>query len=270
MEIVEKEGRIMNEELNLKLFENNEFGSIRILILDGEYWFVAKDVSVALGYSETNAMTRRLDSEDVMSDKLTGMNMKSILINESGLYSAIMGSNLPNAKKFKRWVTSEVLPSIRKTGNYISDKERLQLQLFSDDKMQVANAHKMLIEMEKAPLIAKIEEQVPKVAFANAIGNSETLIYISELGKILKQNGVDIGEKRLFEWLRDNGYLIKRQGQARNLPTQRSIELGIFKLIEKPYVKPSGERVISRTAMVTPKGQEYFLNKFLIPVVKGA
>ena len=133
-----------------------------------------------------------------------------------------------------------------------------------------ANAHKMLLEMEKAPLIAKIEEQAPKVAFANAIGNSETLIYISELGKILKQNGVDIGERRLFEWLRDNGYLIKRPGQARNLPTQRSIELGIFKLIEKPYVKPSGERVISRTAMVTPKGQEYFFKKFLIPVVKGA
>ena len=106
----------MNEELNLKLFENNDFGSIRILILDDEYWFVAKDVSVALGYSETNAMTRRLDSEDVMSDKLTGMNMKSILINESGLYSAIMGSNLPNAKKFKRWVTSEVLPRLERRG----------------------------------------------------------------------------------------------------------------------------------------------------------
>ncbi len=262
---------------SLRLFKNNDFGNIRVIQIDGIEWFIGKEVAEALGYSDSKSAIRdHVDLEDkqiIQRGQIATLDIPNrglTVINESGLYSLILSSKLATAKKFKRWVTSEVLPLIRSNGGYISDKERLQLQLFSDDKMTVVTAHKMLIEIEKAPLKAQLEEQAPKVAFANAICDSETLIYISELGKILRQNGVDIGEKRLFEWLRVNGYLIKRPGPTRNLPTQRSIELGIFKIIEKPYVKPSGERVISRTAMVTPKGQEYFLKKFLTPVVKGA
>lgn len=264
-------------DIKLKLFNNNDFGSIRIIDINGEPWFVGKDVAEALGYVDTKSAIRDHvsveDKEVIQRGQITTLEIPNrglMIINESGLYSLILGSKLSNAKKFKRWVTSEVLPSIHRTGNYISDKERLQLQLFSDDKLVVVHAHKELIEMEKAPLLAQLEEQAPDVAFARAIGDSETLIYISELAKILKQNGVDMGERRLFDWLRDHGYLIKRKGQTRNLPTQRSIDLGILKIVEKPYDKPNGEKLIGRTAMVTPKGQRYFLDKFLALAVKGA
>lgn len=261
------------QNTEIKLFENHEFGVVRVVEINGEPWFVGKDVAIILGYVDTyGALKSHVDDEDKQNCQNNGFesNRGLIVINESGLYSLIISSKLPTAKKFKRWVTSDVLPSIRKTGNYISDKERLQLQLFSDDKLIVANAHKELVELEKAPLIAKIEEQAPDVAFAKAIGDSEGLIYISDLAKILRQNGVDIGGNRLFDWLRDNGYLIKRKGQTRNLPTQRSIDLGVLRMVEKPGEDYYGNPVINRRAKVTPKGQRYFLDKFLVLEVKGA
>lgn len=261
------------QNVELKRFNNHDFGSIRVIEMDGEPWFVGKDVATILGYVDTyGALKNHVDNEDKQNCQHNSFesNRGLMMINESGLYSLILGSKLPNAKKFKRWVTCEVLPSIRKTGNYISDKERLQLQLFSDDKLVVANAYKGLIEIEKAPLIAKIEEQAPKVVFAEAIRECSTLISIAELATLLNQNGVDIGGNRLFEWLRTNGYLVKRNGSRRNLPTQRSIDLGVLRMVENPAKDYHGNPVINKTTMVTPKGQQYFLNKFLLEEKEGA
>lgn len=266
------------QNVELKRFNNHDFGSIRVLEMNGEPWFIGKDVAKALGYSNTSdALSKHVDREDKLQiakhDLLNQSDIGTkgaVIINESGLYSLILSSKLPNAKKFKRWVTSEVLPSIRKTGNYVSDKERLQLQLFSDDKLVVVHAHKELIKLEKAPLLAQLEEQAPDVVFARAIGNSSTLISVAELATLMNQNGIEIGRNRLFEWLRVHGYLVKQKGERRNLPTQKSTDLGVLKMVESPAKDYHGEDVINKVAKVTPKGQQYFLNKFLLEEKKGA
>lgn len=273
-------------QLEVKYFDNIELSAkVRVVLIDGVEWFSGRDLVQSLGYevNQTTSYTKYLhlyvDEDDLRllnnSDlELLGFidagRKGEYLVNESGMYSLVIQSKIPQAKKIKKWVTSEVLPSIRRTGNYISDKERLQLQLFSDDKLVVVNAHKELIEIEKAPLIAKIEEQAPDVAFAKAIGKSSTLISVAELSNLISQNGVEMGRNRLFEWLRANGYLVKQKGPRRNLPTQRAIDLGILKMIEDPARDYHGNPVINKMTMVTPKGQQYFLNKFLLEEKKGA
>lgn len=192
-------------EVQLFNFENHE---VRSLLVDDEPWFVGKDVAEILSYSNTRkALTDHVDDEDKM-DGVTirdsiGRNQKPVLINESGLYSLVLSSKLPSAKKFKRWVTSEVLPALRKTGQY-------QVKELSGSELMA----KALIEAQSV-LAAKdkqIEQMKPKVVFADAVATSHTSILVGELAKILKQNGIDMGQKRLFAWLREKGYLIKRQG----------------------------------------------------------
>ena len=249
----------MNE---IKIFENSEFGKVRMIIKNGEIWFVGKDIAEILGYSETNAMTKRLEEEDFISDKLAGMNMKSILINESGLYAAILGSHLEMAKKFKRWVTSEVLPSIRKHGGYISGQEKL-----SDDELmaralevaqrKIAEKNKLIEEQAN-----KIQQDTPKVLFADSVSASSTSILVGELAKLLNQNGIKTGQKRLFSWLRENGYLMKNTSSF-NLPTQKAMELGLFEIKESTVINPDNSVRINKTTKVTGKGQLYFVNKFL-------
>lgn len=254
---------------------------VEMVIIDGIAYFNPYHVGVCLGLGESAVRMALSKMTHKQVVKLTNSDVKDIdfrklhntgenFLTESGIYKLTFRSNKEQAEEFQNWLAEDVLPMIRQTGSYLSPKDQLKLQLFSDDKLVVVNAHKTLIEMEKAPLIAKIEEQAPDVAFAKAIGDSEGLIYISDLAKILRQNGVDIGGNRLFDWLRDNGYLIKRKGQTRNLPTQRSIELGVLKMIESPGIDCHGNPVINKTTMVTPKGQRYFLNKFLALEVKGA
>lgn len=207
---------------------------------------------------------KKLKNSDVDNSDIRRLNNAGEnFLTEAGLYKLIFKSNREQAEQFQDWVTDEVLPQIRQTGSYLSPMERLRLDLFSDDKTVVVQAHKRLLALETTPLLEQIEEQAPKVAFADAIAGSNTLIYISDLAKLLAQNGIDTGPNRLFDYLRDNGYLIKRYGETRNLPTQRSIELGILQLVETLGSKPNGEKVIRRKSMVTPKGQVYFLNKFL-------
>ena len=184
--------------------------------------------------------------------------------------SLIFKSNKEQAEEFQNWVTDDVLPMIRQTGVYISEKERLQLKLFSDDKGIVVDAYKKLIQLETKPLLEQLEEQAPDVAFAKAIGKSSTLISVAELSNLMSQNGVEMGRNRLFDWLRVNGYLVKQKGPRRNLPTQRAIDLGILKMVEDPAKDYHGNPVINKTTMVTPKGQQYFLNKFLLEEEKGA
>lgn len=242
-------------EVQLFNFENHE---VRSLLINSEPWFVGKDVAEVLGYAKPlNAIAQHVDKDDSLKQGLTdslGRQQKTIFVNESGLYALIFGSKLESAQKFKRWVTSEVLPALRKTGQY-------QVKELSGSELMA----KALIEAQSV-LAAKdkvIEEMKPKVVFADAVATSHTSILVGELAKILKQNGIDMGQKRLFAWLREKGYLIKRQGTDYNMPTQKAMELGLFEIKEGSYVNGSGVNITTKTPKITGKGQQYFINKFL-------
>lgn len=244
----------------IKIFENPEFGSIRTLQKDGEPWFVGKDVAAALGYSNPRkAIADHVDEEDkgVTNCYTLGGNQNMTIINESGLYSLILSSKLPTAKKFKHWVTSEVLPSIRKTGGYISGQETMS------DAGLMAKAL-LVAQRQINQRDARIAEMQPKALFADSVAASKTSILIGELAKILKQNGVEnMGQNRLFEWLRSNGYLIRRKGTDYNMPTQRAMELKLFEIKETVVSHADGHQTINKTPKVTGKGQQYFINAFL-------
>lgn len=251
---------------NIKIFENPDFGKIGTMEIDSKPYFIGKDIAEVLGYSNTQKAIRdHVDDEDKLTERivLSGQNREVIFINESGLYSLILSSKLPTAKKFKHWVTSEVLPSIRANGGYIAGQETL-----SDDELiakALIMAKNKIAERDKriAELNEDNERMRPKEIFADAITASKTSILVGELAKILKGNGIDMGQNRLFAWLRDKGYLVKRQGTDYNMPTQRSMELKLFEVKEGSYVDGSGVNKITKTTKVTGKGQEYFINKFL-------
>lgn len=249
----------MNE---LQIYENAEFGQIRTVCNNNEPWFVGFDIADALGYkNQSDAVINHVDKEDrrvFLKSEITTLasipNRGLICINESGLYSLILGSKLESAKRFKHWVTSEVLPSIRKSGGYIAGQETM-----SDAEL-----------MAKALLVAQrqieernrqIEAMQPKALFADAVATSKTSILIGDLAKLICQNGYQIGQKRLFEWMRQNGYLIKC-GESRNMPTQRFVEQGLFEVKESSVSNPDGSIRITKTTKVTGKGQIYFVNKF--------
>lgn len=244
----------------LKVFENPKFGKIRTVEVKGEPWFVGKDVALVLGYQNpSKALADHVDFEDKLNNEsLLSLGQRGgWVINESGLYSLIMSSKLPEAKAFKRWVTSEVLPAIRKNGGYIAGQETM-----TDVEI-----------MAKALLVAQrtidsknqvIEQMQPKALFADSVASSGNTILIGELAKIIRQNGVDMGEKRLFAWLRDNGYLIRRNGTDYNMPTQKSMELGLMRVKETVISHSDGHTTVSKTPKITGKGQQYFINKFLV------
>lgn len=242
----------------LQIFKNEEFGVIRTVTIDNEPWFVGKDVAESLGYSDTNkAVAMHVENEDKkLNDKTSSSfgQRGATLINESGLYALIFGSKLESAKRFKHWVTSEVLPTIRKTGGYQMQppqgKELLALA--------VLEAQKTIEEQT-----AQIERMRPKEVFADAVATSNTSILIGDLAKLLRQNGVKTGQKRLFTWMRENGYLIKRNGADWNMPTQKAMEMGLFEVKESAVNNPDGSVRINKTTKVTGKGQQYFINKFL-------
>lgn len=253
----------MNNEI--KVFSNEEFGSIRRVEINGEFWLVGKDVARILGYADENkAIAMHVDDEDKLNDK-TALSLGQRggwLINESGLYSLVLSSKLPTAKKFRRWVTSEVLPSIRKHGAYMTP-ETLEAAILNPDYLiKVATALKQETEKRKA-LEAKVQTDAPKVLFADSVAASTSTVLIGELAKIMRQNGINMGEKRLFQWMRDNGYLVKRKGTDHNMPTQLSMEQGLFRVKETVISHSDGHTSISKTPKVTGKGQTFFLNKFL-------
>lgn len=251
---------------DLQIFNSPEFGAIRTIEKDGEPWFVGKDVATILGYAKPlNALATHIDEDDSLKQGLTdnmGRMQETILINESGLYSLVLSSKLPTAKKFKRWVTNEVIPSIRKHGAYMTPETLEKVLLSPDTLMQLAQNLKD--EQEKRRVLeTKIEQDKPKVLFSDAVASAKTSILIGELAKLLKQNGVDIGQNRLFEWMRQNGYLIRRQGSDYNMPTQRSMEQGLFEIKETTVVHADGHTHINKTPKVTGKGQAYFVTLFL-------
>lgn len=238
----------------VKIFNSEEFGDVRTVTINGEPWFVGKDVADILGYQNgSRDINRHVHEEDRQNyqngtfDSPRGMT----IINESGLYALIFGSKLESAVRFKHWVTSEVLPAIRKTGSYQAPQGKELLAL------AVLEAQKTIDEQSKA-----IERMKPKVIFANAVETSHTSILIGDLAKLLRQNGVDTGQKRLFEQLRNEGYLMKT-GSSRNMPTQRYVADGLFQIKETVISNPDGSVRMTKTTKVTGKGQQYFLNKYL-------
>lgn len=251
---------------DLQIFSNEEFGSIRTVTIDNELWFVGKDVAAILGYAKPeNAVASHIDTEDKTSTLIQGngtnYKSKAIIINESGLYSLILSSKMPNAKRFKHWVTSEILPSIRKHGAYMTEQTLEQALTSPDFLIQLAT--KLKDEQEKNKALTEANNRMrPKEIFADAVMTSEHSILIGELAKLIAQNGYAIGQKRLFAWMREHGYLLK-QGGSYNLPAQRYVEAGLFEIKESSISNPDGSVRLTRTTKVTSKGQVYFINKFL-------
>lgn len=239
----------------LQIFDNTEFGQMRTLTIEGKPWFVGKDVAEALGYRDTSdALKKHVSDEDKLTRHFadSGQNREMYIINESGLYALIFSSKQERANKFKHWVTAEVLPSIRTTGAYSLPKGQELIALAVIEAQKVINAQN-----------EQIAEMKPKALFADAVSASNSSILVGDLAKLICQNGFEIGQKRLFRWLRDNGYLIKRSGSDWNMPTQRSMEQGLFEIKESHCFNPDGSIRITRTPKVTGKGQVYFVHKFL-------
>ena len=244
------------DELKLFNFESHE---VRTLLINDEPYFVGKDVTEILGYKNPrDAIQKHVDDEDKNSVAIRDGNKgnpNQTVINESGVYALIFGSKLPIAKKFKHWVTSEVLPQIRKSGAYLTDKKAYDIthnpNSLADLLLQAGE------QLKKKDIV--INEMKPKALFADAVTASETSILVRDFAKILKQNGVDIGEKRLYKWLRDNGFIIKNSTE----PTQRAMEMGLFERIERTIQRSNKPPVVTSTTRITGKGQVYFTGKFL-------
>lgn len=249
----------MNKEI--KIFDNEQFGQIRVIDRNGEPWFVGKEIAMILGYKNPQeAIRTHVEDEDKgVSEILTpGGKQMMPIINESGLYSLILSSKLPAAKQFKHWVTSEVLPSIHKRGMYATP-ETVEKMLGDPDVMI-----RILQEMkEERAKRVKAEEKIaldaPKVLFADCVSQAGTEILVGELAKLLKQNGMDIGQNRLFDRLRNEGFIMKNS----TMPTQRAMEMGLFRIIERSIVQPNGTTRITQTTKVTGKGQQYFVSRYI-------
>ena len=250
---------------NLQIFNSPDFGQIRTIQQNGEPWFVGKDVAKILGYERAdNAIRNHVDDEDKLMHQISasGQNREMYIINESGLYSLILSSKMPKANEFKRWVTSEVIPAIRKTGGYIAGSENMTDAEIMAKAVLVAQNTIQQRDQRIKELESDVAAAKPKVLFADAVSASDSTILIGDLAKILKQNGHPIGQKRLFNWMREQGYLIKRQGADYNSPTQRAMEMGLFKIKETAISHSDGHVSVSKTTKVTGKGQQYFINKF--------
>lgn len=244
--------------------------TVRTIAINNEPYFIGKDVADILGYTNTaKAIRDHVDDEDKLTERivLSGQNREVIFINESGLYSLIIGSKLPTAKRFKHWVTSEVLPAIRKHGAYATAPTIDKILDDPDYGIRLLQNLKEEREKRKA-LEAQNAVMVPKAVFADAVTTSDSCILIGDLAKLLRQNGVEIGQKRLFDWLRNHGFLIKRRGADWNSPTQRAMEMGLFEIKETAITHSDGHVTISKTTKITGKGQIYFVNRFLGEVVE--
>lgn len=257
------------DEVQVFNFENSQ---VRVVEIKGEPWFVGKDVAENLGYRNgSRDINRHVDEEDRQKLMLFDGNQQksTIIVSESGLYSLILSSKLPTAKKFKRWVTSDVLPTIRKHGAYLTDQKA---EAIVTDKTALADLLQQAADQLKAKDI-QIEEMKPKALFADSVASSDTSILIGVLAKIIKQNGVDhltvkgkqksMGQNNFFEWLRENNYLISRKGDSYNTPTQNAMELDLFEVKESTAPNKDGSVRITKTTKVTGKGQQYFVNRFL-------
>lgn len=245
-------------------FESREFGEIRTVVKDEEIGFLASDLCRVLG-TKTSNLKSILDSDNFLN--VYNINIgnhggkKPLVVNESGFYTLVLKSRKPQAKPFQKWVTGEVLPSIRKHGGYLTPQKIEEVLTDPDTIIQLATTLKEEQARRKA-LEAENQVMQPKALFADAVAASHTSILVGELAKLLKQNGVEIGQNRLFKWLRENGYLMKT-GSSYNMPTQRSMERELFEVKETSITHSDGHITVQKTPKVTGKGQQYFINRFL-------
>ena len=255
-----------NSELKIFNYKNNE---VRTTIKDGEIWFVLKDVCDVLGINNSKMVAARLDENEKAGVSLTDLSSNGTqqkrnftIISEAGLYKVILRSDKPEAKKFMNWITHEVLPSIRKHGAYITFAK--MEELMNDPETWVKLIRTLQQERrEKELLKNQVEKDKPKVIFCDAVSASDSDILVSEMAKILRGNGIDIGEHRLFERLRNEGFLIRRKGTDKNIPTQKSMNLGLFKITETAITHSDGRVTVAKTSKITGKGQVYFIKYFL-------
>lgn len=243
----------MNE---LQVFNNAIFGNVRIILQDNEPWFVAKDICECLAISKHRDAISRLDTDERGSLKVDTLGGKQEMatVNEYGLYNLVLSSRKPEAKEFKRWITHDVLPTLRKTGSYSLNIPKTlpeALRAYADEVEQ-HNKTKALVEAQR-----------PKVLFADAVSTSNTDILVGDLAKLLSQNGYAVGQNRLFEQLRNEGFLISRKGNSYNMPTQKAMEMGLFRIKETAITHSDGRVSLNKTPKVTGKGQQYFINRFI-------
>ena len=253
-----------NVPQKIEIFNNDTFGQVRALKIDGEPWFIAKDVCDCLDINNPSQALSRLDDDEkntiILNEGIPG-NPNKAIVNEYGLYSLILSSRKPEAHEFKRWITHDVIPSIRKHGAYATPATIENI--ISNPDFGIELLQRLKDEQEKRKRVElENEEMKPKAIFADAVAVSDDSILVGALAKLLNQNGVDIGQKRLFAWMRDNGYLIK-DGRDKNIPTQRAMDMDLFKVKERTIANPDGSSRLTRTTLVTGKGQQYFVNKFL-------
>ncbi len=250
---------------NLQTFTSAAFGCVRIINRGGKPWFVGNEIASILGYSQTAKAVREHVKENhkgVSEMDTPGGKQKVVVIDEAGLYCLVMRAKTDKAEAFQEWVTSEVLPAIRKHGGYLTADKIEQALSDPDTIIKLAT----ILKEERAArqqAEANLKAAQPKMIFADAVSASDSTILIGDLAKLIKQNGHAIGQKRLFAWMRENGYLIKRQGADYNSPTQRAMEMGLFKIKETAITHADGHVSVSKTTKVTGKGQQYFINKFL-------
>lgn len=256
---------------DLKIFENEAFGAVRVVERDGEPWFVARDVCecLELGNPRTSIALLDEDEKGVHTMDTPGGQQEMSIVSEAGLYSLILRSRKPEAKAFKRWITHEVLPAIRRHGAYLTPD--MVEKVISDPDTIIRLATDLKTEREKRiALEAQAEADRPKVVFAESIEVAKTSILVGEMAKLIKQaTGRDMGQNRFFEWLRANGYLHK-QGSQKNMPTQRCIDAGWMEIKEGARIGSSGECHITRTPKITGRGQIYFIHLFRNMTEKAA
>lgn len=242
---------------DIQVFKNDEFGAVRTIEQDGKVMFCGKDVATALGYSNpSKALRDHTRGERIVTPLETSGGIQQVqFITEGDLYRLVASSKLPSAQQFESWVFDEVLPSIRKRGGYMASVK--------DETPEETMARAFILAKETIERKDReIAEMKPKALFADAVSTSDKCMLVGELAKVLRQNGVQMGQKRLFSWLRDNGYLMKR-GSSYNLPTQKAMEMELFEVKETAINHSDGHVSTNFTTKVTPKGQQYFINKFL-------
>lgn len=245
---------------DIQIFKNEQFGEVRTIAKDGEPWFVANDICKVLGHTNSRVAVAALDEDEKGVSKVytLGGEQQMTVVNEAGMYQLVIRSNLPAAKAFKRWITHEVIPTIRRHGAYAT--ETTIESIIADPESGIKLLQALKAEQERRREAEAIAEaQRPKALFADAVAASDNSILVGELAKILRQNGVETGQNRLFQWMRENGYIMRYT----NMPTQYSMERGLMEVKERAINNPDGSVRITQTIKVTGKGQAYFVNKFI-------
>ena len=243
-------------------FESHE---VRALTINGEPWFVLGDLANVLEIREVSRLASRI-SDDLrqthpIPDRM-GRTQNTTIVNEAGMYEVVLRSDKPEAVAFRRWLTTEVLPAIRKHGGYLTPEKVEEALLNPDTIIKLATELKTE-RAKRAELELQARADKPKVIFADAVAASQGTILVGELAKIMRGNGIEIGQQRLFQWMRENGYLIRRKGSDWNMPTQYAMERGLFEIKETAITHSDGHVTISKTPKVTGKGQQFFINLFL-------